>query len=98
MDYKFIFISALNRPRDRAFVYSFEVKKVGDYVSGLRGSITEWQRRKPGQNLLENGGTLLIEHCLEETYRNGSRPRRGRSLAPASSVSARHGERRSGDR
>lgn len=61
MDYKFILITARDRPNDPAFIYSFEVKKLEDFANGLREAIVEWQRRNPNQDLLDNRGTFLIE-------------------------------------
>ena len=69
MDYKFILITARDRPIDPAFIYSFEVNRPEDFASGLRETITEWQRRNPNQDLLDDGGTFLIEQCPEDTCR-----------------------------
>ena len=79
MDYKFILITARDRPIDPAFINSFEVNKLEDFASGLQKTIAEWQRRNPNQDLLNNGGIFLIEQSPGDPSRSVGRLPRNRS-------------------
>jgi len=45
------------------YIHSLRVTSVEDFERGIRESIAEWMRKNPGQDILEEGCTLLIERA-----------------------------------